>query len=145
MKYYIPDITEFHVGFEFEVKDLHDNLKDTCWRKDSYDSDFPTYLEDWLKKEDIRVKYLDLEDIESEGWKLTSELNINGGVFDFERRSVYMGRSCQTRLHKAGNFIEIKVDFEIPDRTLFHGDIKNINELRRLQQQLGIKVEKQVA
>ena len=71
-KYYTPDITEFHVGFEYEFRGL-----DGYWNPTSYEkkvlkakgeNEFNGLA--WLAEFDgdmksFRVKYLDREDIES--------------------------------------------------------------------------------
>jgi len=66
-KFYVPDISEFHVGFECELK-LHE-LKN--WEKHIFlSTERLEGIEIYLAQEKIRVKYLDREDIESEGFKL---------------------------------------------------------------------------
>lgn len=81
-KYYTPTIEEFCVGFEYEYKEKK------VWKKDELDISGMTsgdcgadhYVEndidfilDKLKSNDIRVKYLDREDIESFGFKFNEE------------------------------------------------------------------------
>ena len=73
--YYIPDITEFHVGFEYEVFEkgqLYDpkfmyfmpHEEKDKWYKFKYPDPFFGYKLDSLFKKELRVKYLDKEDIE---------------------------------------------------------------------------------
>ena len=91
-KYYTPDISEFHVGFEYEVFDskyeykveklsetklkvLSDPITTTGWFKEAYEIDSFLYVEDssdiksnipsYIENDKVRVKYLDREDIES--------------------------------------------------------------------------------
>ena len=67
--HYVPKIEEFHVGFEYELLDYGGNMKGKEWREDII-----TLVEDienareWLRDGEIRVKYLDKEDIESFGF-----------------------------------------------------------------------------
>jgi hypothetical protein len=68
-KYYTPEIKEFYVGFEYEVEDLHDNLVDKMWRKEEC-YDVPVFLREWIQQGEVRVKYLDREDIESLGFEV---------------------------------------------------------------------------
>lgn len=94
-KYYTPDISEFHVGFEYEVFDskyeykveklsetklkvLSDPITTTGWFKEAYEIDSFLYVEDssdiksnipsYIENDKVRVKYLDREDIESLGF-----------------------------------------------------------------------------
>lgn len=69
-KYYTPEIEEFHIGFECEiklfdseeyVKAIYSTITDEIFCKDSNGNI-------WTN-DTIRVKYLDQEDIESLGWK----------------------------------------------------------------------------
>lgn len=77
-KFYVPDITEFHVGFEYQQKNKLGEWKDltiTNGGSEYPDYDQLDYVTWWL--EDIRVKYLDKEDIESLGW----EDPVGAGIF----------------------------------------------------------------
>jgi hypothetical protein len=83
-KYYTPEIEELHIGFEYEILDLASteygkSPEKAIWNKEelktsdlysSYKQD--SYIEtlaSYLKSENLRVKYLDREDIESLGWE----------------------------------------------------------------------------
>ena len=98
-KYYTPDISEFHVGFEYEVYDtkwkysvehiegdkfriLSDPESSTDWYHKVYDVDDYVHvkgiegdtsvycsLQDHINAGDIRVKYLDKADIEELGFE----------------------------------------------------------------------------
>ena len=99
-KYYTPDISEFHVGFEYEVFDskyeykveklsetklkvLSDPITTTGWFKEAYEIDSFLYVEgssdiksnipSYIENDKVRVKYLDREDIESLGFKEDQE------------------------------------------------------------------------
>lgn len=86
-KYYTPEITEFHVGFEFEFQGVDNNWSPTGWEKVSLnideDKSFGRYTLKHIEKvlngvglppeNHIRVKYLDRSDIEDLGWKFLSE------------------------------------------------------------------------
>ena len=73
-KYYQPTIEEFHIGFEYESFGLH--VMNQTWAKMVIDNG--TYQgsddgdSDWYEigrnLDKVRVKYLDREDIEDEGW-----------------------------------------------------------------------------
>jgi hypothetical protein len=63
-KYYTPEIEEFHVGFEFEYRNIGGE-----WEVRSYPVDSYVHITQSLIDIDcIRVKYLDREDIESFGF-----------------------------------------------------------------------------
>ena len=80
-KYYTPDITEFCVGFECEMKNSSDH-KYFEWEKCTFKDDFSCKLNDDycfeylfadLKECNIRVKCLDEEDILDLGWTKTED------------------------------------------------------------------------
>lgn len=74
-KYYTPDITEFHINYECEYQDMA--MQKTPWHPVVIDSDLfgiacSTYEHGTPEWEDnmentFRTKYLDKEDIKSEG------------------------------------------------------------------------------
>ena len=80
-KYYTPKIGEFCVGFECEMKNSSDP-KYFEWEKCIFKDDFSCELsEDYcfeylfadLKEGNIRVKYLDEQDILDLGWTKTED------------------------------------------------------------------------
>ena len=107
-KYYTPTIEEFHVGFEFEsyadhcgdamsgyyegdCKDWSGEIFYNLHRSDFEGNGGMTIwsmkgLAEAIKDEDIQVKYLDVADIESLGFKLTgrsnTEDNVRGAYFN---------------------------------------------------------------
>lgn len=151
-KYYTPDISEFHVGFEYEhlsgsmrmvMLDLKNNMsKDITESKeiltkitfsgneyDMWRSSFA--FKDSLKDNQIRVKYLDKEDIESLGFSNyipPREYDHTWNIAEFELK-VWFNNEIP--------HIRIKTNFQI----IFDGFIKNKSELKRLLEQLGIKNE----
>ena len=80
-KYYTPDISEFHVGFECEMKNSSDPIHfdwEHCTFKDDFSNELSEdycfeYLRTDLKEKNIRVKYLDEKDIESLDFKFYME------------------------------------------------------------------------
>lgn len=150
-KYYVPELSEFHVGFEYEMKFTKEG-----WLKEifgigekSFDS-IPAIQHALLggKWEDhIRVKRLDHDDIVGEGWVLENETSVienyrfylthNGGkhktTFKLSRLK-YRPTDIQIR-----NFVhELFGDFNHFDQ-LFSGEILNRSELRFIMKRLGIK------
>ena len=142
-KYYIPDISEFHVGFEYEhchssirfvMLDLRtgDRTNETepkeIWEKsvftgnefDVWKSSFK--FDDSLRDGQIRVKYLDKEDIESLGFKLFENMPSRFHYNKYELDVDYL------------NVIRIEYDCNY----IFKGKIKNKSELKKLLIQLEI-------
>jgi hypothetical protein len=83
-EYYIPDITEFHVGFEYQAM----NMENAHWGICKVEEDFatPPYLYE-IENETIRVKYLDIDDIESFGFEYYME-NKNQKLHIFYKDNV---------------------------------------------------------
>lgn len=133
-KYYQPEIEEFYIGFEYEFTD---NVIESEWQKaiikDGTQIDDITRKHKGANAYSLRVKHLDREDIESEGWvplKLSEEnfswiLETDKDVYfklDFDKRN---------------NPIVFISNSEL--RTIFEGTIKNISELRKIMKMLGIE------
>lgn len=147
-KYYTPTLDEFHVGFEFELKIGNDEwaccIWDTKMFKDGviiHKDRFPVSLivNENVDENDkpftamdygiIRVKYLDREDIEAEGWKFESEGNL---FFTFTNGQYYI------RWWYNKNEIEILYDAGALHFNRFTGFIRNRSELHRIMQMVGI-------
>lgn len=156
-KYYTPEITEFHVGFEYEVKGSN-NIEFT-WFKTTYENDLVNKTDDnfsinlsrfmyRLNHQTIRVKYLDKEDIESLGFKYHELHNLDYTVKQsilLFNRLIYSERDNKE--------IEVKINYNTRnnwcliyqsvnddlDNTRFSGYIKNKSALKQLLKQLGIE------
>lgn len=128
-KYYAPNISEFHVGFEYEFK--HSDYPENGWKK--YDTpvvnvEYENCPFGCTDLSEYRVKCLDREDIESMDF---IEVIHSYGSF-----------------YKKGNFtIEYAYDNvrivirEIEEQNttqLFQGVIKNKSELKVILKMLGI-------
>lgn len=141
-KYYTPDISEFHVGFEYQWKNK-DNFPSEEYRESTIACG--TQIDDILEPKaqyDIRVKHLDKEDIESLGWLGVIPSNV-------ENKVDYLVTSWVTDMYNDG-YILIKTypygnykyciafgNYE-KNRVCFEGNIKNKSELKKLMQQVGI-------
>ncbi len=128
-KYYTPEINEFYIGFEYEFKG---SIK---WHKYIYtQKDFEIEnLKEELASNNIRIKYLDKEDIESFGWNL----NQGTGFFYFKgniKTKLYFDDKC-----KINNENSIGITICMNDSILFNGWLYNKSELMRLLKQLGIQ------
>lgn len=125
-KYYTPTIEEFHVGFEYQTLIQEHDM--CVWYKVKVNSliDINDVFDIYNGKKEnntIRVKYLDKEDIESFGFKITE---LYGFVKD---------KWCI--LLRGEHRLEI-VRKENPVDVIFYGTIKNKSELKGLLKQLGI-------
>lgn len=131
-KYYTPRIEEFHVGFQYESLDSGNNtwnsvlltdkimLQNLVFPLQNKQQGFLSYINDELNKNNIRVKYLDKEDIESFGFIQTIKDQYYKDDFEL--------------LIDDDLFIQIIKD----DSFMFQGTIKNKSELKKLLIQLGI-------
>lgn len=169
MKYYTPELEEFHVGFEYEeysqgyqydvklltekpdiqLRILSEPELVTDWVKRVYKLDsFVTEIDGEISTyiPEVRVKYLDEQDIKDLGWELQGE-----------SPSPYTGRPLKTfKITKeigfntgSDYFLEttdsIKIMITIFEYSSYSGGkeemsftIKNKSELRKLMKQLGI-------
>jgi len=146
-KYYTPQLEEFHLGFRFEF------MKGDKWQKDelsNYDitsshqmEECENFIEEIIKGiRDVRVKYLDREDIEELDWVHYSK-SINDW-FNWE----------STIRLESGHFMKFKLqigyfdhrvriianEYEgANDEVFFEGYLNNYNELQKLMKQLNIQ------
>lgn len=139
-KYYTPTVEEFHVGFEYE-ETTHSSLYE--------DEGLNNWVKNTLKHlwqlgniglhETVRVKYLDREDIESLGWKITK--NYTGELeaqFLISETLFY-----DLTLDYEGNlliekFISTETIGSYNSFIIFEGSIKNKSELKWLMKRLKI-------
>ena len=133
-KYYVPQIEEFHIGFEFEYL----RGKPEFWEKQTFG--LHRSLSDINKDVNhFRVKYLDVEDIKSLNWYSDDaedeEEILSKDDFDFE--TFYYedpdGVEYMLTLHDDQQVvIQCNVDGEV----YFYGKIKNKSELKRIMKQV---------
>lgn len=123
-KYYIPEIEEFHIGFDYEIYEDWDTYPVKTWYKQIFGEDGNNpenlgYIGNW-NLDITRVKYLDIKDLESLGWKMQS------GIDDFV-------------LNEYGlDVFEDEIQILHYDECIFSGVIKNKSELKKLMKQLKI-------
>lgn len=126
-KYYTPSIDEFYLGFEYYFKNSNEQPPSYY----SYE-EFGRYetldeLEDQILNDNIKVKYLDQNDIESLGWGFEENLQYCD-QFKYKSLEAYLW------VIKDENLIEIQCE-----KTYFRGCIQNKSELKKLMKQIGIK------
>lgn len=140
-KYYVPEISEFHVGFEYEVLSLESDLQ-ACvyiWEKEIFNTN--SKIEGCKQTIDmgyIRVKYLDREDIESLGFRREFDKFRPVDIF-----CGHLPNDSEAISHVSYNFdskiLFIQNNQYEDNSTIFLGAIKNKSELKKLMQQLNIK------
>lgn len=135
-KYYIPDISEFHIGFEYEILQKAGIVDDKCftfmpvsvedeWFKFKYPDPYLGYRLDLLFKKEIRVKYLDSEDIISLGFNFSHDVYVkNCG----DRLLSLVIKDDKIRICEMSNSDKYKV--------LFYGKIKNKSELKDILEKI---------
>ena len=140
-KYYTPTIEEFHVGFEYEARipKMESFSKEVFYFNDSHKHLVNRVT---IHEKDVRVKYLDKEDIESLGWEI-DKARLDGET----QLKFYKDNKClyyRKENHEIGIFTidPSKNDYYSRyniDTTKVHIIIiKNKSELKRLLKQLGI-------
>lgn len=155
-KYYTPDIEEFHVGFEYEVFEkgqIYDpNIMtfmpietEDKFFKFTYPDPFYGYqLNKLFAQKDLRVKYLDQEDLESLGFSNTPKdydkglvsrndlMRIIGNdVIKIQTYWIYSKDERLIRIFKGRKYV-------YPYQEVFRGIIKNKSELKRIMKQIQI-------
>ena len=135
-KYYIPKIEEFYVGFEYE------RMNGDRWEQDMLGIDdmrsnrncYENEIEEiFIGLRDVRVKYLDQEDIESLGFicKEPYRWQFNKGQY-----RLYTEPYTSKESFRIDRGITIK-DW-VDGCSIFIGVIKNKSELIKILKQLGI-------
>jgi len=141
-KYYTPEISEFHVGFEYEYLNEYAKPEPT-WQKEKLQ------LNDWFvhnfEIEKARVKHLDKQDIEELGWK---DSNLIGKYQKFGYEGYTMDYMTEPNTLGVMNIITIydaeeKSKYQFlrtteNDNIIFRGTIRNKSELLTLMKQIGI-------
>lgn len=138
-KYYLPDISEFCVGFEYEYLLGSDLLKCKIDNNHTIGSDVIIripYLGHWQDNNinNIRVKLLDDEDIKNLGWNLYDK-NDNRFMFyeiEVDKCKYHLIHLRIVDLYKITKIFNGSDKKEI----LFSGKIKNKSQLKKIMQQI---------
>jgi len=142
-KYYTPKLEEFHVGFEYEVKQSTDpKLEDWqhSWRSEILDKSNIKYLLSRLDNNMFRIKYLDKEDIESLDLKSIKNGNSKNSPLKFRFKKSHPYEDFWYLLYYEDTklcVIDNNEDYD-SNCTLFYGYINNKSELKKLIQLLKI-------
>jgi hypothetical protein len=140
-KYYLPEISEFYVGFEYyhgfnSEQDLTLYIVNKTY-------DFKTILNE-INNEIVRVKYLDKDDIESLGFK-HDQTTKDGAYFYYgtmmDKKEILLHCHNGNSKFDYEDYTKIVISDlteKFSDNTLFDGIIKNKSELKKLIRQLEI-------
>lgn len=130
-KFYVPDISEFHIGFEFEEWTYTGNRN---WTQKIFNETNFESISLKLNKGKIRVKTLNREDIESLGF----EYSGNNMVFDkFNSDKETPNGKYSIFIHSDILSIQAKSKTGAFTTEMFNGYIKNKSELKRVLKQIG--------
>lgn len=163
-KYYTPKIEEFYVGFEYEFFNSKNWVIDTDFSTlfNANDTDCLYELRINIEENNIRVKYLDAENIESFGFKgdsyyneildisstrepmmLGSGFSKNNIVIEcmcYSPNGYGFSDVCRTYVDQNSYFCISRYNkierFKV-EKTLFSGKVKNKSELRKVLQMIG--------
>lgn len=143
-KFYIPDISEFHLGFIFDIYEGNDLADPWEWTTKDFSINIIDknkfnfsleFLFRKLKSNEIRVSFLDKQDIESLGFIYTR--NYKQFIyFDYRNTDEYGGGFLNYNLDT--KVLKLSINNGETDRdgliytTRFEGVIKNKSELVQL-------------
>lgn len=119
-KYYTPEISELHIGYQCEVK----NYKG-IWENTKIKDDECSYWQIWIDKQEIRTKYLDSSDIISLGFEYIK-------CFDS-----YQNNNMSIWFNKFRNQERIVISFGEFSTLSF--ERKSINELKTIIKLLNVE------
>lgn len=161
-KYYTPEIEEINVGFEYEWRERNTN---DIWTPSKYSIGFDLFdcgsgevpasyvfnsMNDVENPIEIRVKYLDQQDIEELGFISEYVIDYDSENCDLiEGYRYVISNTDEFILHKGTNGDKYIIYFEHEYNTftgnteiqcIFRGYIKNKSELKKLMKQLNITI-----
>ncbi len=146
-KYYTPSIEEFYVGFQFEYLDKNkwietNNFVDSLTE---WDTESTYTVKSMIQDGEIRVKYLDKEDIESCGWVLINEIKSPFTNKVLDRYMINKEHGFNTGITWYLNQLDNNWSIESNSYSSYGSNkqnmefnIKNKSELQKLMKQLGI-------
>ena len=159
-KYYLPDIEDLYVGYQCEMKySKYNEMMDVTLTKDMIgdytgqwnDIRYAIEHQDTIDRHhiEVRTKYLDSQDIESEGWVYKW---VDTEIFGLEKQYTKTLEIDETTgkftlMHCTDENRTINVYVKMEDRDyetedgdrIYNGQCKSKNELRKLMTWLQIK------
>jgi hypothetical protein len=138
-KYYTPSIEDLCIGLEYQY--FKSNGAGDFWLDDKITSfdEIPCDggVEERLSNGEVRIKYLDKEDVESLGFKEIEPFTDNS---KFKKPFMLRGAECELIFihNKVNQHSLIKIRHEKGDINYFCGKIKNKSELKKILKMTGI-------
>lgn len=148
-KHYVPKIQEFYEGFRFEYQEI----EYAQWTHQEYSEGLEfegIKVSEWLGRSvdsfdnNIRVRYLDQQDIEELGWIKDTRRSAgeymafyieSNGFDNFKYSLTVEGQKIQI-FYNAMYFPTMKSESRF--NCLFHGHCKNYNELKTIMEQTEV-------
>ena len=129
-KYFTPEISDIHVGYEYE----HLNSETNKWEKTKIINakmlSYFMYETNKIISTVTRVPYLTKEQIEAEGWEQRGKGNNGGVTYGYYNKN-------DSNICTWENSTKIEIQ-ESEGNILFHGECKDINTFRKIIKLLGI-------
>jgi hypothetical protein len=136
-KYYLPDIDEFRVGFEFEGKDTSCDITGHLWKPSQIHVPEQMFnVTRWVDDEEVRVKYLDKEDIEDLGFLPMIPVNALDDYIPTQWNTDTLNNGWQLQQLSNRNY-QINYGMYNTNKVYFEGEIKNKSELIRILNRIG--------
>ena len=125
-KYFTPDITDIHVGYELEIR------QGNMWKSDKVQSN--DCFCDFVDMDGYRVPYLTKEQIEAEGWEFIKH-HAGTEHYDFEKNgySLYVDFDFRGEV-----YLKIYDGEQDNEFNYFSGKCKDINIFRKICKLLEI-------
>ncbi len=149
--YYTPSIEEFHVGMEFELLDQTTTkmINDRKWHTVTVSPNNNEMgvsvafnrIPQLLKRNEIRVKLLDNEDLESLGF--VESKNKNLGITEYIKYKLNWGFNDQSKysiyqMNGVWNMVVTEQNSYDSPTAVFRINVKNKSELKKLMNMLQI-------
>ena len=149
-KYYVPEISEFFVGFEYEIiyedeppKAYKFDITDMLYAQSPETEEFFGGICSKIENKQVRVKYLDSEDIESLGFIFNAGVTERTDRFSYKNFMLYFNREAKiVRIAEMNRQIVFQRAFpmgvELDYKELFNGTVKNKSKLKQVLKMIGV-------
>jgi hypothetical protein len=131
-KYYVPEISEFHVGFEYEQIS---SLGETWCEMISTTAEDLDVLTTEIELGYVRVPYLTAEDIQIEGYEMLFEISPSGDTY-FKKDKVTIW--CDFNRHMVRVHYNDDGNNIVLFQSLGDSDIKNKSEFKKILKMIGV-------
>lgn len=137
-KYYLPEVEEFYVGFQFEGVDIDDDICCHLWKQYTVISPRQLFnVEYWIDQEEVRVKVLDREDIEDFGFQPMIPINVDDPFYPVNEWLIdTINNSWHIVKSKTGEY-QINYGMFGSNKVYFNGTLRNKSELKRVLKLIG--------